>query len=123
MTRGAVNDNDEATVPLMLRGSEGTWTRVVAIIDTGFSGSLTIPFSLASDLALAHCGESSVFMADGSMRFFSIYAVDIEWEGSTLTVLAPALSEECLIGMRFLTGHELMIEVKPGGSVEIKKRA
>ena len=35
------------------------------------------------------------------------------------TVLASAVGNEALVGMRLLAGHELRIAVVPGGAVEI----
>ena len=43
MIEGFVNANLEAIVPLSLRGPEGQTREVSAVIDTGYSGALTLP--------------------------------------------------------------------------------
>ena len=50
MIEGFVNANREAIVPLSLRGPEGQTREVNAVIDTGYSGALTLPPALVAEL-------------------------------------------------------------------------
>ena len=51
---GFVNANHEAVVSLVLRGPEGQTREVNAVIDTGYSGFLTLPAALVADLGLPY---------------------------------------------------------------------
>ena len=51
MIEGFVNANREAIVPLSLRGPEGQTREVNAVIDTGYSGALTLPPALVAGVA------------------------------------------------------------------------
>jgi clan AA aspartic protease len=120
MIQGIVNDRHEATIRLLLRGLHET-SEVEAIVDTGYSGLLALPTAIVNRLGLVRCGESSLVLADASSRSFEIYSADLERDGSFQNVFVSAVGEQCLVGMEFLEGCELHIQVKPRGSVEITK--
>jgi predicted aspartyl protease len=61
----------------------------------------------------------TAILADGSVRNFDICTAEVLWDGSWLQVLVSAIGNECLIGMQMLAGQKLVIEVVPGGLVEI----
>ena len=43
MITGVVTANYEATIPLVVHGAHGQQETIEAVIDTGFTGSLTLP--------------------------------------------------------------------------------
>jgi clan AA aspartic protease len=119
MIRGAVNARNEAVVPLRVRGPGGAVADVEAVIDSGFSASLTLPAATVTGLALVRQSGGRALLADGSVRQFDIFAAEVEWDGGWRSVLVSAVGDEVLMGMRLLAGHELRIAVVPGGAVEI----
>ncbi len=64
MIRGAVNAREEAVVRLRLRGPSGTESDLDAIIDSGFTSSLTLPAPVVAALGLARQAPG----ATGSVR-------------------------------------------------------
>jgi len=52
MIETTVDENREIRVPVTVLGSDGTEYSVDAILDTGFTDSLTLPLSLIDDLGL-----------------------------------------------------------------------
>ena len=52
MIEGVVNAAHEAVVTLALHGSAGQTRDIEAVIDTGFTGFLTVPPALAGELGL-----------------------------------------------------------------------
>ena len=119
MIQGTVNARHEAIVPLRLRGSGGVDSVEDAIIDTGFTSSLTLPAATVTALGLARQTGGTAVLADGSLRSFDIYAAEVEWGGTWQVVLVYELGNQPLLGMRLLAGHKLVIDVVPGGLVEI----
>jgi clan AA aspartic protease len=95
--------------------------RFDAIIDTGFTGSLTLPLASAQQMALIQCAVGTARLADGTSCSFPIYSIDLEWHGTFRNVLVSAMGTECLLGMQFLDGYELRIDVRAGGTVELTK--
>jgi clan AA aspartic protease len=119
MIRRVVNGRREAVVRLKLRGPSGIELDIDAIVDSGFTSSLTLPPTTVTALGLHRQSGSSAVLADGSVRQFDICAAEIEWDGLWRTVLVSAIGNEPLLGMRLLADHKLIIEVVPGGLVEI----
>ncbi|HUY31347.1 MAG TPA: hypothetical protein VMV69_01095 [Pirellulales bacterium] len=119
MIRGVVNARREAIVPLQVRGPGGTALELDAVVDSGFSASLTLPAAAVAALGLARQSAGGATLADGSIRQFDIYAAEVAWGGGWRPVLISAVGDEELLGMGLLAGHELRIVVVPGGMVEI----
>lgn len=119
MIRGMVNARREAVVPLRLRGPGGNDLDVEAVVDSGFTASLTLPAREVAALGLVRQSGGGAVLADGSIRQFDIYAAEVAWDGSWRPILVSAVGDEVLLGMRLLADHELRIAVVPGGVVEI----
>jgi clan AA aspartic protease len=119
MIQGIVNARHEAVVRLRVRGPAGAESDVEAIVDSGFSASLTLPMAIVTALGLVRLSGSAAVLADGSVRQFDIFAAEVLWHGTWQAVLVSAVGNESLMGMRLLAGHKLLIEVVQGGSVEI----
>jgi len=119
MIRRVINDRREATVPLRLRGGPGPELVVSAILDTGFTASLTLPGDLIASLGLPRQSSGGAILADGSVRQFDLYAAEVEWLAGGRPILVSAVGEEALLGMRLLAGCEVRMHVVPGGVVEI----
>ena len=116
---GAVNARLEAVVRLRLRGPTGTEAEVDAVVDTGYTGTLTLPTSVIASLGLAQLSGGRARLADGSLRRFNTYGVDLEWGGTWRTLAASALGNEALVGMGMLTGNNLNIDVISGGALAV----
>jgi clan AA aspartic protease len=114
-----VNVREEAVVRLRLRGPGGAESDVDAIVDSGFSSSLTLPPAMVATLGLIRQSGGSATLADGSVRQFDVCGAEVEWDGTWRAVLVYAVGNESLLGMRLLAGHRLVIDVVPGGVVEI----
>ncbi|HJT31454.1 MAG TPA: clan AA aspartic protease [Pirellulales bacterium] len=119
MIHGAVNARFEAIVPVRLRGPAGTELSVDAIVDTGFTASLTLPDTAIAVLGLQRQSRGGAVLADGSVRQFDIYTAEVSWAGAWRPVLVSGVGDEVLLGMRLLGGHKLAMAVMNGGLVEI----
>jgi clan AA aspartic protease len=119
MIQGVVNARLEATIRLRVRASDGSELDVEAVVDSGFTGSLTLPAAAITALDLAHQSGGRAVLADGSVQQVDVYAAEVDWDGSWRSVLVVELGGEALVGMRLLVGHELRVAVIPGGAVEI----
>jgi predicted aspartyl protease len=81
---------------------------------------MVLPISLVTALGLQHVLDGVFVLADGSRRTYGIYLAEVEWGSGSQSVTVSAMGQEALLGMTFLEGHELRIEVKPGGLVELR---
>ena len=121
MIEGTVNENYEATIRLTLRGVARGEREIEAIIDTGFTGYLTLPTALIDRLALSWKGRSQALIADGSVHVFDEYIGTVLWNGQDRMVEVAAVDTTPLVGMGLLRGHGLRVDVVENGSVKIEE--
>ncbi len=122
MIEGAVNSAYEAVIPISLQGPAGQTQQVEAVIDTGFTGFLTLPPSLVAELGLVFRGTGEATLADGSGVSFDAYDTTVFWEGDPIVVLIDEANTTPLVGMLLLDGHNLNIDVESGGRVVIRAK-
>jgi len=120
MITGTVNANLEATVPLVVVGTRPHQRQVEAVVDTGFTGYLTLPPSIIAALQLTWLGREQGILADGSVDNFDVYRGAVIWNGQPRAVEIEAVNAEPLVGMALLERHSLRIDVIRGGAVSIK---
>ena len=120
MIQGVVNAAYEAVIPLTVRGPAGQTQDIEAVIDTGFTGFLTLPSGVVMELGLPFVNTGQAALADGSQVTFDVFHAAVVWDGQRISVEAAAADTIPLVGMRLLDRHNLNIDVKTGGSVVIQ---
>jgi clan AA aspartic protease len=121
MIRGAVNARHEAVLTLRLRGPAGAEFDVDVVIDTAFTGTLTLPAATIAALGLAQQASTPTALADGTVRILDTYDAEVEWDGSWRGMLVTEIESSPLLGTRLLARHEVFIEFVPGGVVDVSK--
>ena len=106
-------------MPLVVVGTRLRQRQVEAVIDTGFTGYLTLPPSIIAALQLTWLGREQGILADGSVDFFDVYRAAVIWNGQPRAVEIEAVNAEPLVGMTLLERHSLRIDVMRGGTVTI----
>jgi clan AA aspartic protease len=112
---------DEARVRLKVEGARGRLREVEAVIDTGYTSSLTLPPTLIAALGLRWRSVDRGLLADGSECLFDVYEARVLWDGKVRPVLVDEANSDPLVGMRLLRGHELKMQVQDRGTVTIKR--
>ena len=120
MIEGFVNANLEAVVPISILGPQGQAREVDAVVDTGYSGSLTLPPTLVAELELPYVLSSRATLADDTEVDFSVYRVTLLWGSRQLHIETDAVGSMPLVGMSLLNEHDLSIQVRDGGRVVIR---
>ncbi|MCY3918372.1 MAG: clan AA aspartic protease [Chloroflexi bacterium] len=123
MIEGVVNAAYEAVVTLFLRGPTGQEREIEAVIDTGYSGFLTLPPSLVEELGLPFLLHGGAVLANGDTATFGVHGVTILWDGRPRFIEADAVGPLPLAGMSLLDMHDLSIQVRDGGRVVIQPMA
>ena len=119
MIIGMVNANREATMRLGVIGLQGPPQDIEAVIDTGFTGFLTLPPALVTALGLSWLCRQPGILADGRVEYFDVYIATVIWDGQPRTIEVEAADTEPLVGMSLLDRHSLRIDVLSGGVVTI----
>jgi clan AA aspartic protease len=122
MITGTVQ-SDEGRIRLKVKGIRGRQQQVDAIIDTGYTGSLTLPPALIAALGLRWQTVDRVTLADGSECIFEVYEAKVVWDGNVRRILVDEADADPLIGMRLLRGFELKTQVRARGAITIKRLA
>jgi len=82
------------------------------LVDTGFAGSLLLPRSLASGLALQFQGPEKFYTATGQEVVAPAYFLEIDWLGqrtNVSVVVSPHITEP-LLGNQMLENCRLTID-------------
>ena len=82
MINGTVTARLEAVIRLRVRGPGGLERDFDAVIDTGFTSSLTLPSTAVTALGLVRQSGGSVVSGDGSVRPFDVYAAEVGWDAN-----------------------------------------
>ena len=118
MMYGLVNQNCEAMLPVVVKNNTRT-ELVDAVVDTGFSGLLTLPSSTITALGLTWKGRDVATLGDGTSCIFEVYIAEVIWDGQYRTIDINESETVPLVGMRLLRGYDLHIQAIEGGSVRI----
>lgn len=93
---------DEGRIRLKVKGLRGLEQDVDAIINTGYTGSLTLPPALIAALGLRWQTVDRVTLADGSECIFEVYEAKVMWDGKVRRILVDEADADPLVGMRLL---------------------
>ena len=122
MIEGVVNAADEAVVALSLQGPAGQSQDIEAVVDTGYSGFLTLPTALVAELGLRFAYIGQALLANDDEVSFDVHDVTVLWDGQPRPIKADATGSTPLLGMSLLDGHRLCVDIEDGGHVVIEPR-
>jgi clan AA aspartic protease len=111
----------EPVIRLTIRGSRGRQQAVEAVVDSGYTGWLTLPPTTIAALNLHWRTFGRGILADGSVRTFDVYQARVEWDGRVRSVFVDEFEATPLVGMALLRGYEYKMEVRARGKVTIKR--
>jgi clan AA aspartic protease len=111
----------EPRIRLKLIGKQGQEHQVDAVVDSGYTGALTLPPAVITRLDLGRRSIGFAILADGSTCSFQIYSGKVVWDGEVRTILVDEADTDPLIGLKPLRNYEFKMEVRAGGKVTIKR--
>jgi clan AA aspartic protease len=123
MISGYVNTDREAIVQLVVLGENKQNKGIKAVIDTGYTGFLTLPSATITTLGLTWYMQQEGILGDGSLCMFNVYEASVIWDGEVRSIEINESEADPLIGMGLLEGYELKIQGIPGGLVTITSLA
>ena len=121
MITGSVNSSLEAVIQVNVGPEIGSGERVGAVIDTGYSGFLTLPPTIVRRLSLVFNRTGRATLADGKDVFFNNYQATVSWDGHWIDILVDEVDAIPLVGTSLLRGCEFNMQVIEDGAVSIHR--
>lgn len=120
MITGTVSADREAIIQLKVIGSSQQEQLIDAVIDTGFTGFLTLPPAFITLLNLPFHSRQQVILGDGNVHPLDVHTGTLEWDGQQRRIEIDAADTTPLVGMALMYGYKLTVEDIDGGSVTIE---
>ena len=120
MMNGIVDQNCEATLRLVVSNESKQRQVINAVIDTGFTGFLTLPLTVINSLNLRLYSREEGTLGDGSTCIFDVYRGLVIWDGEYRHIDVNAAETEPLVGMSLLYGYRMQLDVIESGIVVIQ---
>jgi clan AA aspartic protease len=89
------------------------------MIDTGFSGFLSLPPATIVTLQLPLLNRMRAEIADGSSIWVPVYRATILWNGAEIETRVLAMGRRPLLGTGLLSDHELVAQFRDGGALTV----
>ncbi len=120
MMHGVVNLRREATLTVVVGNSNRQLQAIDTVIDTGFSGFLSLPSAIIATLDLPWSASDIVTLGDGSETLFDLCTATVIWDGQYQEIYVAESETEPLLGMALLYGYRLQVDTIEGGTVKIE---
>ena len=120
MMIGNVNSRREAIIQFAVLGENNQKKAIKAVIDTGYTGFLTLSSAIITKLGLTWYMQEEGILGDGSLCIFNVFEATVIWDGQLKSIEINESETDPLVGMGLLEGYELNIQGFAGGLVTIK---
>ena len=98
MIEGAVNAAHKAVVTLPLQGPEGRTRDIQTVIDTGYTGTSTLPAAVVAELRLPFSHMGWAFPANDVVVSFDVHDATVLWDSQPRHVKVDAIGNTPLRG-------------------------
>ena len=112
----------QAWVTIEVAGSDEVFRTTDVVVDTGFTGWLTLPETVIERMGLDLYGRRPAVLANGETTILDLYFARIRWHGLDRPVMVHQAGGRPLMGMAPLSGSRLLIDASEGGEVAIEER-
>ena len=121
MIKGRVDGNQQALVTIDIVDGEGSIQSIEAILDTGFTGYLTLPTDSIQRLGIPSVGQRTFELANGQLFEFEAFLAAVTWHGRLRDVLVLKSDSAPLLGMTLLWGSRVTVDAFFDGEVKIEE--
>lgn len=121
MMTGNITPDREGILRVMVLDAMGQPQEIVSVIDTGFTGTLTLPPARIAALGLSWREYGRAILADGSQINYNVYTATIIWDGQPIVTLVNEVDSDSLIGMSLMYGYHLDMPIVDGGTFTLRR--
>ena len=112
----------EAHVDIDIVGSNLIFQTLAVVVDTGYTGALTLPEPIAHGLGLRSTQRRYVTLASGQTEQVGACVARLLWNGQPIDVLTHMMGDKPMIGTTLLANCRLTVDWWDGGEVIIGER-
>lgn len=120
MIKGEVSGDQQALVTIEIIDAYGRPCPVEVILDTGFTGYLTLSAETIRQLGLAPVGRRTFELANGELFEFEAYLAAVSWHEQLTDALVLRSGGDPLLGMTLLCGSRVTLDAVAQGEVSIE---
>jgi clan AA aspartic protease len=117
--KGVVEYGLDPLLSLTVIPASGDGIEVIATVDTGFMGTLTLPSAAIRDLELQLDRSSYAVLADGSTILCDVYRAVVLWHAEKKSIDVYETNAEPLLGMELMQNCRLTMDIIPDGPFSI----
>jgi clan AA aspartic protease len=121
MIRGRVDHRYEIRLTIPVLSPGGVELPVEAILDTGFTGALSLPRSIIQTLGLTWRMVGEAVLADGRVGDFQLFDAVVMFDSRPKRTVVYAIEGKPLLGTKLLIDTSLFAQIQVGGRVEIER--
>ena len=121
MIRGKVTGDQQALVTVDIMDGDDLLQPIEVILDTGFTGYLTLPTDSIQELGLPSVGRRTFELANGELFEFEAYLAAVSWHGRLSDALVLKSDSAPLLGMTLLWGSRVTVDALTDGQVTIEE--
>ena len=111
----------EAWVAARVLSAYGDLQQCSVIVDTGFTGWLTLPSADIRRLGLISAGYRRSITASGEAESFAYYETWVLWHGLLRWAEILESIDQPLLGMELMEGSQITVDASDGGEVVIEE--
>jgi len=104
----AIDENNNVRMECKVIGTYKT-TDYGAVFDSGFSGDVVIPQSMAVDIGLSSGGVAEIELADGSTTIVKLYLCKVKIGRITQEAATIIMGDEVLLGMGLMKPFDVCL--------------
>ena len=86
MMIGSVNSRREAIIQFAVLGRNNQRKAIKAVIDTGYTGFLTLPSAIITKLGLTWYMQEEGILGNGSLCIFNVFEATVIWDGQIKSI-------------------------------------
>ena len=121
MIRGRVTGDKAVLIRLGVLDDSGRAWPVNAVLDTGFTGDISLPTSTIRRLMLSPRGQRWFTLADGERAVMNAYSGRVIWHERPRDVVVIESEDVAMVGMDLVWGSRVTLEARDGGDVSIEE--
>ena len=108
-----------ALLPVTFQLDSGTQISIEFVIDTGFTGDLTLPLSAVQHLGLPFFESIYANLATDDEVYLPVHTATILWNGNAIEARVLGTGKRPLLGTGLLQGYQLLAQFAEAGLVTI----